>query len=287
MEQDRESLLKSDLPNYVLSISGGKDSTAMLIEMLNRGIPIHSAVWFDTGWEFPEMYAHINRLEEYTGVKIWRIQPHFPFDYWLYARPVVARTGPMKGEVYKLGYGWPSFGRRWCTRQKIDAINRFTKPIANAVQCIGYALDERKRTLSAVMKSKAVRFPLIEFGITEKKALEICYSHGFTWEGLYKVFDRVSCFCCPLGGLTDFRRLRNHYSHLWLKTLEMDAHIKNNRGFYNRFTAHEVEHRLCKEDKRKLRGLEVRSVSTKFLVHPIALPSNGVLQHKFNQVVLP
>lgn len=43
----------------ILSISGGKDSTAMMIEMLERNEPIHSAVFFDTGWEFPAMYPHI------------------------------------------------------------------------------------------------------------------------------------------------------------------------------------------------------------------------------------
>ena len=58
-------------PNYIISLSGGKDSTAMLLMMLERDEPIHSVVFFDTGWEFPEMYDHIRLLENKSGVKIW------------------------------------------------------------------------------------------------------------------------------------------------------------------------------------------------------------------------
>ena len=34
--------------NLVVALSGGKDSTAMLLMMLEKNIPVHSAVFFDT-----------------------------------------------------------------------------------------------------------------------------------------------------------------------------------------------------------------------------------------------
>ncbi len=49
---------------HVVSLSGGKDSTAMLHWMLERGEWVHSAVFFDTGWEFPQMYAHLESVEK-------------------------------------------------------------------------------------------------------------------------------------------------------------------------------------------------------------------------------
>jgi len=58
----------------VVSLSGGKDSTAMLHMMLERGEKVHSAVFFDTGWEFPEMAAHIDLVEKNTGVKLVRLK---------------------------------------------------------------------------------------------------------------------------------------------------------------------------------------------------------------------
>ena len=41
----------------VVSLSGGKDSTAMLLMLLERGEPVADVMFFDTGSEFLEMYA--------------------------------------------------------------------------------------------------------------------------------------------------------------------------------------------------------------------------------------
>ncbi len=102
-----------DTPNYIVSLSGGKDSTAMLHWMLEKGEPIHSVVFFDTGWEFPEMAAHIDLVKEKTGVEVVKLQPPKSFDYWMYDRKVKANKGEMKGEVHRIGNGWPSPFRRW------------------------------------------------------------------------------------------------------------------------------------------------------------------------------
>lgn len=48
---------------HAVSLSGGKDSTAMLLLMIERGMPIDMVLYADTGMEFPEMYAHIAKLE--------------------------------------------------------------------------------------------------------------------------------------------------------------------------------------------------------------------------------
>lgn len=108
--------------NQIISLSGGKDSTALLLMMLERGEPIHSVVFFNTGWEFPEMEAHIDQLEKYTGLKFIRLKPTKGFDYLLKEHPVVSKKGKTKGSIHRIGYGWPSPLRRWCTRLKINTI---------------------------------------------------------------------------------------------------------------------------------------------------------------------
>ena len=50
---------------HAVSLSGGKDSTAMLLLMIERGMPIDMVLYADTGMEFPEMYAHIAKLDAY------------------------------------------------------------------------------------------------------------------------------------------------------------------------------------------------------------------------------
>ncbi len=54
-----------------------KDSTAMLLMLLERGEDIADIVFFDTGWEHPEMYEHLDKLENFVGRKITRLQARF------------------------------------------------------------------------------------------------------------------------------------------------------------------------------------------------------------------
>ena len=50
---------------HAVSLSGGKNSTAMLLLMIERDLPINTVLWADTGMEFPEMYDHISKVDDY------------------------------------------------------------------------------------------------------------------------------------------------------------------------------------------------------------------------------
>lgn len=45
-------------PIYIVSVSGGKDSTAAALHLREQGIPFR-AVFFDTGWESPITYRYL------------------------------------------------------------------------------------------------------------------------------------------------------------------------------------------------------------------------------------
>lgn len=57
-----------------VSLSGGKDSTAMLLKMLEIGMQIDLVLFCDTGLEFPELYSHLRKIEENTGIKITTVK---------------------------------------------------------------------------------------------------------------------------------------------------------------------------------------------------------------------
>ena len=58
---------------HVVSFSGGKDSTAMLLRMLEEGMRVDLILFCDTGMEFPSMYDHIEKVENYINRPIKRI----------------------------------------------------------------------------------------------------------------------------------------------------------------------------------------------------------------------
>ena len=114
------------------------------------------------------------------------------------------------------------------------------------IQYIGIAADEAHRC-------KDLRYPLVEWGMTEADCLNYCHARGFTWGGLYKIFRRVSCWCCPLQPISELRKLRAHYPELWQKLLYMDAHTW--QPFRPDYTAQQLETRFALEEERAAQGL--------------------------------
>lgn len=213
----------------IVNFSGGKDSTAMLHLMLERGEQIDDVVFFDGGWDWPQMYAHIDEVERKTGIKISRIKPPKPFDYWFYEHEFDSKK---RGHL--TGYGWPGASARWCTRQKINAVSNYLKGkylFADVIQCVGFAVGEERRVERS--KEKNHRYPLIEYNYDERECKEYCYSLGYTFGGLYEYFNRVSCFCCPLQNKQELLMKKRHFPEVWEQMLEMErkhAAIRAARG---------------------------------------------------------
>lgn len=232
--------------NRVISFSGGKDSTALLLKCLEKGKKVHSVVFFDTGWEFPQMYEHINKVEEYTGVEIRKFHPKKPFLYYMLEKEVYNK----KGELTKIGRGWPNMNRRWCTALKQVRIDQYLHLVPDVVSYIGFSYDEEKRKKKFLSNNKngiKTKFPLIDIKMTEKGALDYCRKHGFDWGGLYDHFHRVSCFCCPLQSLWNLRKLKIHYPDLWKKMLLWESKIKGVKLYQNKETVHSLNERFNKE----------------------------------------
>lgn len=231
----------------VVSLSGGKDSTAMLLMLLERGDDIHSVVFFDGGWDFPQMHDHMERLESYTGLEIVRLYPKYGFTERMLRTPVHTRAGELRFS----GRGWPSSLRRWCTREKSDRIDKYVRGV-KGVSCIGYAADEAWRTQTKKIQTKPTRFPLIEWGVTEAEALAYCKQRGFDWGGLYDHFARVSCFCCPLQRIGALRTLRRNFPGLWAEMLEIESLTTDelHRRFKGELSVSDLNARFAEEDRQ-------------------------------------
>lgn len=76
---------------HAVSLSGGKDSTAMLLLMMERDMPINMVLSADTGMEFPEMYEHLAKLDEHLfrerGIHITTLRHPKGFEYLMFDEP--------------------------------------------------------------------------------------------------------------------------------------------------------------------------------------------------------
>ncbi|MEE0681943.1 MAG: hypothetical protein ACLVML_01360 [Candidatus Gastranaerophilaceae bacterium] len=93
--------------------------------------------------------------------------------------------------------------------------------------------------------------------MTEKDCLSYCYKRGFSWGGLYELFDRVSCWCCPLQGLAELRKLYEHFPDLWRQLEKWDETTW--RQFRADYSVRELAARFDFEKAWQAQGGKLRS----------------------------
>lgn len=223
----------------VLHFSGGKDSTATLLLMLQNGIVPDKTLFVDTTKEFPDMYTHIAEVESLTGIKVDKVA--IDFDYWFSEH--VKTKGVNRG---KSGYGFPDHRNRWCTALKRDTAARVVRSLSGPViEVLGIAADERDRALSNADRGRILAYPLIDYNITEEAALSLCYSNGLYYSGLYQKLTRVSCWCCPLKKIGELRTIYREFPALWDELLLMES--KSYRRFRSDYSVTQLTERFSNE----------------------------------------
>lgn len=165
---------------HILSLSGGKDSSALAIYLRDR-IPDLEYVFCDTEKELDETYDYLNRLEAYLGKPIIRLKHDGRgFDHWL--------------TVY--GNYLPSPLSRWCTKHlKLRPFEHFVggDPVHNY---IGIRADEEREGYISHRPNIAAVYPFKEDGITRRDVTQILEGSGLGLPRYYEWRSRSGCFFC-------------------------------------------------------------------------------------------
>ena len=138
---------------HAVSLSGGKDSTCMLLMMIEKQMPIDVVLFADTGMEFPEMYGHLEQLEKHLqrerGLSITILRHPQGFEYLMFEEPkqkAASIANRKQMGVPLCGNGWPGIRVRWCTGQlKTHLIAKEVNQLKaekNALHYVGVAADE-------------------------------------------------------------------------------------------------------------------------------------------------
>ena len=180
---------------HILSLSGGKDSTALAIYLRDR-VRNMEYIFHDTGKELPDTLEYIELLEAYLGQRVIRTTTRETFDD-------ILRT---KGGLL------PSSHRRWCTDYlKLKPFEAFIgeEPCINYV---GIRADEaRVGYVSHKPNIKAV-FPFREDGIDYAGVVRILEDSGLGMPP-YTEWGRTrsGCFFCFYQQKIEWVRLKQHY----------------------------------------------------------------------------
>ena len=206
---------------HIVSFSGGKDSTALGIYMLENYPELNlEFVFCDTGAELKETYEYIKRFEAIFGVKIKRLNA-------LENLGIREKGGRTPFDVYlKEYYGGflPSPQARWCTRTL--KIKPFELEIGEdrAYSYIGIRADEqrvgyqqRKPVVLSSVENIIPVYPFQEEGIGLEDVKTLLNDSGLGLPPYYKWRSRSGCYFCFYQQLGEWQGLKEHHPDLFEK----------------------------------------------------------------------
>lgn len=223
----------------LVMFSGGKDSAAMLIKLIEDGENLDKIIFADTRLEFPEMYQYIERVQDYIKHEITIVKGNITFDDWFYDKFTKGRhKGQPRGFPKVVGLGC------WAKRElKVKPLQK-AEGKGNEI-FIGITADEKERAYRETYQHNNIyRFPLINWGLTGQDCINFLKERNLL-NPLYEMFRRLGCWLCPKQGLESLKSLYKHYPELWdkLKKYEQDSPT----GFKIDTTVGELEQRFKRE----------------------------------------
>lgn len=170
---------------HVVGLSGGKDSTALALWLVENEPRDYEFICNETGDELPEMHAHWARLERMLGAPLKRVRHDLTLT-----------------ELCESQNALPNWRQRWCTRMlKIEpTIAYFESLPDDSVLYVGLRADEELRK-GLFGEDINVRFPLREQGWTVDDVWKYLDKMGVT------IPDRTDCGLCFYQRLDEWRTL--------------------------------------------------------------------------------
>lgn len=164
---------------HILSLSGGKDSTALAVYMRDR-VPEMEYVFCDTHKELVETYAYLDRLEAYLGKPITRLEDARGFDHWL--------------KVFKDFL--PSSNMRWCTKMlKLKPFEDYVGEDAVRMY-VGIRADEDRSGYVSTKPNIEAVCPFKDDGIDHAGVMRILNDSGLGLPTYYEWRTRSGCYFC-------------------------------------------------------------------------------------------
>ena len=194
-------------PLHVVGLSGGKDSTALALWLVENEPREYTFICNTTGNELPEMLLHWARLEQILKTPITQV---------IDGRGLINLCQEMNA--------LPNFRMRWCTRiLKIEPTIKYMDALPDgSVLYVGLRADEEMRR-GIYGEDMKIRFPLREQGFNEASVWKFLADRNVT------IPDRTDCALCPYQRIIEWFNLWKNYPDKWAEGVALEK--KTGRTF--------------------------------------------------------
>ncbi|MBO8180293.1 MAG: hypothetical protein H0Z19_07415 [Archaeoglobus sp.] len=198
------------MTKYILSYGGGVDSTALLLYLLDKDMPLDAVVHAIMP-DLPETHEYIAFIDRWLwknyGMEVTYLIPH------------AEGTTSLLEYVLKKKFA-PSKAWRWCTDKfKVRPITKWVKEHYgnDAVEYIAINADEKRRVKWERNKyGIRLKYPLVEAGIGRSEAKLIIKKHGLP------VPPKSGCYICPFRNKTRLMAAKR-YPCIWAQIKMVEA----------------------------------------------------------------
>ena len=268
----------SDGSQIVVSVSGGKDSTATCLFLYENGYAQSDfiRVFADTGWESLETYKYLVELEKIIGpiTQVRNVLPLDKFDEEVQAFILEeeARLGRESGFIRQVFYNhlFPSGMRKFCTRElKLVPIKRFQDSLdTDYVNVVGVRREESHQ------RSQVAEWEWNEnldawtwrplYLWTEQDVIDIHHRFGVVPNQLYlNGSHRVGCWPCIYSSKADIKLI----DKARIELIDRMERLLGKKGMER-----------YKPDSKAYKRLELRKAEEGFYFNPMFQRSGSIMK---------
>jgi len=224
---------------FYFAFSGGKDSLWSLLKvypLLKKEKKKATALFVDTGTEFPDILDFVYRTTQRIGIELQVLKP--------------------KKNFFDLFFTKKQFPNP-ITKECIDilihsAMNEYCQAIHNENQKYvlirGGRPEQRRRIIKKKLKDRQTTIQLQQYPnmlifnpgfLIEKQEYQQELEQLPNWDGYGLGFLRTACWCCPFQKRQQWEAMKQYYPLLWDRMRELSKEMKYTfyagDGYYQRF----------------------------------------------------
>lgn len=207
----------------VTAYGGGINSTAMLIGMVERHMPVDLILFADTGGEKPHTYEYIKLFSK------WLTDHGMPEIITVHkgGRQETLEENCLRMKMLpSLAYGFKGCSHKY----KIEPQDKYCnshdecKQVWNSgekvIKFIGYDADEHHRAKIPEDKKYVYEYPLVDWDWGRDECIDAIHKANLPTPG------KSACFFCPASRPTEIKQLQEQYPNLAERALQMESNAE-------------------------------------------------------------